>query len=172
MMKPIKLPLLNEVEKRIAFEEIFKENHIAVLDATHIFEIKERNSGFLRKSVSSLAEGYHMRIMKLGKYILAFRTSDGHLFLLLQNRELVSFKENELIFRKEESNCVFFEKYTFDAASGCYFFEILDEAPADCVLPESSKREHLWAKVFVHPEVETQSVDNSLFYGYIVPFWK
>lgn len=171
-MKKIKLPLINEVDKRTAFEDIFKENHIAVLDASHIFEIKEKNTWFLRKSVSSIAEGYHMRIMKLGKYLLAFRIPDGHLFLLLQNRDLVSLKENELILRKETDGHVFFEKYSFDPQEECYFFEFLDEEPTDCSLPEPSQNNHSWAKIFVHPEVETQSVDNSLFYGYIAPFWK
>lgn len=186
MMNKTIVPFINEVEKRAIFEEIFKETKIAVLDSNRIYRIKpwflDESSrqtviAFLKRRVPELEDNYILKFYQVGHYLLVFTRSTEELILALSiqgSLELLSLKDNEFVVKLDTGRACSFEKYTYDSKEKTLSKEVLEACPADCTLPEKASNygQSSWGKIFVHPEEETKSTDNDLFYGYIVPLWE
>lgn len=170
----------SEAEKCAFFEKIFKEHKIVPVDSQHVDEIKLDGRWWYRKNLPCTFSTLQCTAYKLGKYMIVWKScSDEPIFLMEYEQpfEVFSIKKFDFFLRKTLSDGSFcFERWTWEPSTKSYVMERYADntVPADFT-PEEEKivrSEGEWLYLYPHEDIETKSVDNTIFYDYIVKFWQ
>lgn len=170
----------SETEKCAFFEKIFKELKIAPVDSDHVAEIKLNECLWYRKNIPFLFSNFHCTAYKFGKYMIVWKgCSDEPIFLMEYEHpyEVFSIEKFDFFIRKKLSDggfCV--ERYTWEPSGKNYVMERYanNTIPTDFSSKEDKtiRNKPEWLRVYPHKNIETKSVDNTIFYDYIVKFWQ
>ncbi len=171
----------SQAERDALFEKIFREHRIAPVDSTHVEEITLRDRHWFRRYVSYAFQNYYCIAYKIGNYIIVWKSRSEKVMFIAEFElpfDVFSDHDNDFWLRRQttEKN-FFFEHYEWDSLEEVYYVATYPEnvVPDEFVEPDKNKKisgDHPWVKMYPHDDIETKSVDNTIFYEFIVKYWE
>lgn len=176
------LHLISEADKCAFFEKVFREHHIALVNSDAVEEVKWRDPHWFRKAISETFSTLQCVAYQFGHYAIIWKGRSNIPVFLLEYElpfKLFSIGEYDFLLRKSLADGSFcFERYIWEPSEHAYWVEKYapEVTPAEFVKVDQdddhSRREHSWVRMYPHDDEETQSVDNRVFYDFIVKYWR
>lgn len=173
--------LISEADKCAFFEKVFKEHQIALIGDDIVEEVKLKSPFWFRKSLNPKFSTLQCTAYQFGHYAIVWKGRSNIPVFLLEYElpfELFSLGEYNFLLRKTLADGNYcFERYIWEPSEQAYWVEKYAPTvtPAEFVkLPKDDdiiRRERSWVRMYPHEDEETQSKDNSIFYGFIVKYW-
>ena len=171
----------SQAERDALFEKIFRELRIAPIDSTHVEEVRLENRQWFRRYVGHAFQNYYCVAHKIGKYIIVWKYCSNEVIFIAEYElpfEIFSDKGYNFWMKKQTPNKNFyFEHCEWNDKKGVYYVESYPEGiiPDKFVCTDVTEKNSvscLWNKIHPHEDIETQSIDNSIFYNFIVKYWE
>ena len=171
----------SQAKRDAIFEKIFREFRIAPIDSSHVEEIRLQDRHWFRRYVRFAFQNHHCIAYKIGRYIIVWKSrSDKVLFIGESELSFVVFCDQECDFwlkKQLEDGNFYFEHYTWNKLEEVYYVETYPEGitPDEFVEPDEKSIKSgdcPWVRMYPHDDIETKSVDNSIFYEFIVKYWE
>ena len=176
--KSEKLYLLSEADKCAFFEKIFKELHIALVDSDRVAEVKWIGYAWLKKLLPKCFSTLERTAYHFGNYAVIWESrSNKPVFITELNCpfELYPADECDFFLCKTINDVSVVERYSWEPSERGYIIKRF----ADNFIPEEvlqaraqrkAPKEFSWNRLYPHKNIETKSVDNTIFYDFIVKF--
>lgn len=170
----------SQTEKCAFFEKIFREHKIALVDSHHVSEVRFSGRWWYRKDLTVAFSTLECTAYKIGRCLIVWKgRSDIPIFLMEEETpfEVFSAGKYDFFIRKEISGKDFcFERCKWLPSEQIYIVEQYAAGiiPKD-FLPQNDgiiRTQREWLRMYPHEDIETKSVDNTIFYEYIVKFWQ
>lgn len=170
----------SEAEKCAFFEKIFREHKIVPVDSYHVEEVKLNERWWYRKNLPYAFSTLNCTAYKFGSYMIVWKSCSAEPIFLMeceQPFEVFSIEKFDFFIRKTLSDGGFcFERWTWEPSDKNYVMEQYanNTIPADFSSKEDKtiRNKPEWLRMYPHEDIETKSVDNTIFYDYIVKFWQ
>lgn len=179
MNKNEKTYLLSKADKCAFFEKVFRELQIALVDSDRVAEVRWNEGLWLKKFLPKRFTTLERTAYCFNRYAVVWQNrSNVPVFMAEFDCPFDLFPaENEYDFflRKTIDNKVFVERYTWQPSQQNYLVTAFppDVMPAgfDEIQRQPYKpKEFSWCRLFPHKNVEVKSVDNTIFYDFIVNY--
>ena len=179
-MKKIASPF-SQAKRDALFEKIFREHRIAPVDSSHVEEIRLENQHWFRRYVGHSFQNYHCIAYKIGSCIIVWESrSEKVIFITESELPFEVFSDHEYDFwlkKRIADDNFYFEHCEWNKSEGIYYVESYPEGiiPDKFVEPDKKEKRsgcYSWVKMYPHDDVETKSVDNTIFYDFIVKYWE
>ena len=174
---------ISQAEKSQFFEKIFRELHIAPVDSENVHKVAPKDTIWLRQRISRHFANYHCTSYVIGRYVIVWKGYSTEPIFLAELEEpfdIFSLGECNFLLRQftSDGQCLF-TYYCWDKTTGTY--QVTEYEPS--VEPDEYRRisefkynrpvvKHQWNRIYPHHDEETQSVDNRIFYDFIVKYWE
>lgn len=170
----------SEADKCAFFEKIFKEHHIVPVDSRHVEEIKISGRYCYRKSLTAAFSTLECTAYQYGRYLIVWKGHSATPIFLMEYEfpfKIYSLGKYDFFLRKETADGRFcFERYTWKPKEQVYISEQygVSVVPEDFSFEETRvvHNSNEWLRIYPHKSIETKSVDNTIFYEYIVKYWQ
>ena len=170
----------SQAERDALFEKIFRELRIAPVSSSHVEEVCLHETRWYRRAIDYAFANFDCVCYAIGRFIIVFNAhSEQPIFAVEHEQDFDVFSDQGLDFwlKKHTGYSFYFERYVWTKSEALYYVETYPEetvpdnfvqAPKNDVAP----KDHQWIKMYPHEDIETKSVDNSVFYGFIVKYWE
>lgn len=172
---------ISQAEKSTFFEKIFKEHHIALIGSNNVERVALQNDTWIKQRVKFHFASSEVVCYCIGRYIIVWRGHSSVPLFLGEFEEPFSVAPlggyNFMLRKHLANNDLAFERYAWSPSAQMY--EVTSYAPDEitrefdnlqfCLPPAE---EILWNRIYPHEDEETQSVDNRIFYDFIVKYWE
>ena len=170
-----KLHPVSQAEKCKFFEKIFRELNIAPLNNQYVYEVKWNGLMWLRKAVSRRFYTLECSCYQLGKYAIVWKARSSDVLFLMEcdvPYEMFSISGFDFFIRKKCDDSFIIERYTWDKEENVYEKTAYAKGfvPDDFTENYSLGSKHEWNKIRPHKSPEIKSVDNEIFYHFIVKY--
>ena len=184
MMNDKYLAPISKAEKSKFFEKIFREHHIACITGLDVFRVALKDHMvWLRQRISRYFTNPDCTCYVLGRHVIIWKGYSNEPIFMAEIDEpfdVFSIGKCDFLLRRFTANGEYlFSKYQWVKEKNTY----LETEYEPSVVPDEYCRisehechrpitKHQWNRIYPHHDEETRSIDNRIFYDFIVKYWE
>lgn len=172
-----KLYSISQADKYAFFGKVFEECQVALVNSDCVVKVRQHGKSWLKKYFRPYHSNWVCTIYKIDHYVVVWKgSSDIPIFIADFECpfDILPTSGYDFFLCKQLNGRTCFERYTWQPAKQGYLVEEMDQAPSsDEYLQVKKKaiyRDTEWDRIWPHEDIETRSVDNRIFYGFIVKY--
>ncbi len=172
--------LFSQAEGDAFFEKLFREKRTAAVNSAAVYEVKLNGRTWFRRGLSRAFHSLICTAYQIDNYLIVWENhSDKPIFMAKSELPFTCICIGELDFMlrvETPDKNFFFERCIWQPSENEYKIDVLPigEVPEEmdkAIDMPPSHREHIWNRIYVMEE-GIRSIDNSIFYKFIVNWWE